>query len=87
MKQLKTAPPPNSTRYDWATLSSGDWYELTLGVDIMSSIEACRTNACFWARTNGYNIKTRKTSETTLALQLTKKPEGRKKKSENSRKP
>ena len=73
MKQLKSAPVVGYSRYDWATLSNGEWFELTLGVDIMTSLESCRTNACFWARKNGYSIKTHKTSETTLAIQLTKK--------------
>jgi hypothetical protein len=62
---------PRNVKYPWRKWANGRWHKLVHGKDFDTGIEIFRTNACQWAKRNGYTVETRRQSDgKTLAVRF-----------------
>ena len=59
-KKLKTAPVTvtNRYRYEWGPITDGEWWELTKGVDFVSSVSSFRCVCISYGRRKGFKVHT-----------------------------
>lgn len=68
MRTVKNPKVKTLHRYDWKSLTNGEWWELKLGEDIQVPLRSFRCTAAVHAKRNGMKVTIRQAEQDGVVL-------------------